>query len=244
MERIPVKVGSYVIHVRKLTSDHKTSVILIHGLGVSGDYYVQYAKKLAHHYDVYIVDLPGYGKTPKPTRPLDITALSKVVVKYVSKSNIKNIVIVGQSMGCQIVARAITTAPGLFHKAILLAPTVNDAERTLPLQSFRLLQDTFHEPKSAKLIVLKNYVHMGLRRFLITSKYMIDDHIENVINKSEIPVLMVSGEKDKIVPAKWVQHLARITPHAESIEVPGAPHLLQYDKPAVLFKITREFIDR
>lgn len=243
MDRIPIKVGPHILHVRKLVSGCSTSIILVHGLGVSGDYYVKYAEQLAPFCDVYVLDLPGYGKTPKPAHPLTIQQLAEVVTNYISQEHIHNVVVVGQSMGCQIVAHAISNAPKLFQKAILLAPTVNNNERSLFLQSFRLLEDVFHEPVSARLLVLKNYVRMGLRRFIVTSKFMIDDHIEEVIMRSTLPILMVGGAKDKIAPVIWVKFLTDITPRATCSIIQNAPHLLQYDKPEVLMNMTREFID-
>lgn len=189
-------------------------MLLIHGLGVSGDYYLPVAKLLAPYYDVYILDLPGYGKTPKPVRPLTVMELSKVVVDYVQMTRIVGCVIVGQSMGSQIVANAVTLAPSLFSKMILIAPTVNDKERILFKQGFRLFQDTFYEKFSVNGIVFKNYIRMGIRRFLITSKYMIDDHIEDVLETVLIPTLILRGQQDKIVPYEWVEKLGRITKHS------------------------------
>ncbi|MDB5167686.1 MAG: alpha/beta hydrolase [Candidatus Saccharibacteria bacterium] len=243
MERVSVKVGPYIVHLRTLISGNKTQILLVHGLGVSGDYYIKYAEKLAPYYDVYIIDLPGYGKTPKPPKPLTILELSDVVLKYISNSEIKECIIVGQSMGCQIVAHVIVGSPHLFSRAILLAPTTNKKERGLFIQGFRLWQDTFHEKLSVTFIVFTNYIRMGLRRFLVTSRYMIEDHIEDVLKLVKIPVLIVYGSKDKIAPREWGEFLASITYKGAAIEMRPAPHLLHYQKPDELVKITRRFTD-
>jgi len=242
MERVPFVVGNDTVHVRSIVSG-KPSVILVHGLGVSGDYYLKFTKELASHYDVYIIDLPGYGKTPKPKKPLTIVQLSDVLRQYILASGITGSVIMGQSMGCQVVAHTVVASPDLFKKVILLAPTVNNKERTVLAQGFRLFQDTFHESLATNLIVFVNYARMGVRRFLITSKFMVDDHIEDVVSKINLPILFVTGARDKIVPKAWIDHLAAITSTGHSAILANAPHLLQQEKPAALLTMTRDFIE-
>jgi len=226
-----------------MTSNKNTSIILVHGLGVSGDYYIKYAQKLAPYYDVYIIDLPGYGKTPKPSAPLNVAQLAQVLQTYLSTTGLVNMVIVGQSMGCQIVAHTIKLSPSLFSKALLLAPTVNSKERTVFMQALRLWQDTFRETIKVNSIVFINYARMGMRRFLVTSKYMVDDHIEDTVSDISLPILYVSGSRDVIAPTLWTTYLAGITKKGSSIEINAAPHLLQYQKPDELVSITREFIE-
>ena len=241
MKRIPLTINSHVIHLRKYVTGNKPSIILIHGLGVSGDYYLTYAKKLEPFFDVYIIDLPGYGKTPKPKSPLTIQALSNIVTAFVSSNDLKKSIIVGQSMGCQIVCHAVVNSPDLFSKALLLAPTTNKNERSVAMQSVRLFQDTLHESLKINAIVFLNYARMGVRRFLITANFMVNDHIEEVIKHINIPVLIVSGSQDKIAPKAWAKYLAKNAPDAQAIEIQKAPHLLQYQKPEELVRITREF---
>ena len=241
MERVPVPIGKYTVHIRSILSYTKPPIVLVHGLGVSGDYYIEYAKSLSEFFDVYIIDLPGYGKTPKPIKSLTIVQLSQVLLKYIQKEGIRNSTLVGQSMGCQIVAHTLVSAPHLFKNSIFIAPTVNIKERTVFMQGFRLWQDTFREPLGANLVVFTNYVRMGMRRFLITANYMVNDHIEDTVKNIRIPVLLATGSNDKIVPRAWVDYLAEETPHGKAVVVMDAPHLLQYKKPKKLVEITRNF---
>lgn len=244
MKRKPIQVNEHIIHLRAITSDKPTSILLVHGLGISGDYYIPFAKELAAYYNVYIIDLPGYGKTPKPSKALDITQLSTVLLQFVAQLHVHNLIVSGQSMGCQIVAHAITQQPDTFKKAILLAPTVNKKERTVSLQGIRLFQDTFHEPMSANILVFTNYARMGVSRFLKTACFMVNDHIEDTLKKNTIPVLLLRGENDKIVPKEWASFLASNSPYSTSSELPNAPHLLHYAQPKSLTNICRAFIEQ
>jgi pimeloyl-ACP methyl ester carboxylesterase len=237
-----LQLGTNVIHERVVASGAKTPLILVHGLGVSGDYYLPFAEKMKAFYDIYIIDLPGYGKTPKPYPPLTIDELANVLLEYIATKNISDAVAIGQSMGCQIVAQAAARQPQRFQKLILLSPTVNQFERTFLTQSLRLVQDTLREPPSVVFIVLRDYLRMGLRRYLLTTKSMLADHIEETLTKCPQPVLVVRGKKDTIVPHRWA---AVLTENKERtlVEMQDAPHLLQYKKPRELVAICRQFIE-
>jgi pimeloyl-ACP methyl ester carboxylesterase len=103
-KRTAVTIHGNTIHIRSSVTEKPTSIILVHGLGTSSDSYIRYARLLSKDYDVYCIDLPGYGKTPKPARTLLLEEMAAIVDEFV-RSNINNkCIIVGHSMGCQVVA--------------------------------------------------------------------------------------------------------------------------------------------
>lgn len=243
MKRIPIKLGSHIIHLRTIVTGTRQPVVLVHGLGVSGTYFIPFAKELARQYDVYIIDLPGYGKTPKPRRALTIIELAELVTSFIKTQNLPEVIAIGQSMGCQIVAQACVTHPALFKKAVLLAPTVNDKERSVLTQALRLAQDTLHEPLPVTSIVLSDYLRMGIARYLTTSRYMVEDHIEDTLKHCQIPIHIVRGRQDKIVPHDWFTLLSHLAAVQQATEIPNAPHLLHYKKPKELMHLCRQFIE-
>lgn len=236
-----LRVGAYEVHVRKYGDGQLQPTVLVHGLAMSGDYYIKYAETLAPYYDVHVIDLPGYGKTPKPPKALSIHQLGAVVSDYVKLQDLQNVVLVGQSMGGQIVAETALQQPERISKVMLLATTCNKYERNLLLQAVRLTQDFLKERFSANRIVLINYLRMGLPRYIQTSKYMIAYHLESKIKNIVAPVLVVNGSQDKISPKKWAECLVDAAPDGTLAVIDNAPHLLHYDKPDELVRITREF---
>jgi pimeloyl-ACP methyl ester carboxylesterase len=48
------------------------AIVLVHGLGVSSRYMAALARELAPFYRVHAVDLPGFGRSEKPPRPLGV----------------------------------------------------------------------------------------------------------------------------------------------------------------------------
>lgn len=229
------------IHTNHHATNKKT-IILVHGIGVSGRYFFPLAKQLMPDYHIVIVDLPGYGKTPKPARVLSIPALGDVVTELTHALSIDKPIILGHSMGCQIVAHAVKNQPRMYEKMILLSPTVNDDERSLFMQAFRLAQDTFYEPIKAGIIIFTDYMRMGLRRYLVSCRYMLEDKIELTLKGCPIPVLFVRGQKDVIVPSPWVRQLHSIT-RSQVCEIADATHALQLQQPEFIADICKDFIE-
>jgi pimeloyl-ACP methyl ester carboxylesterase len=238
-----ITIGSYDVDVHvSSTGKHRKAIVLVHGIGVSGRYFFPLADELMEHYQVVIIDLPGYGKTPKPKDVLSIPELAGIVTGVSRQLSLDHPIILGHSMGCQIVAHAVMQAPKLYSKMILLAPTVYANERTLLIQALRLAQDIFFEPIRAGVIIFTDYMRMGLYRYLVTCRYMLEDRIEETLSSCKVPVLMVRGQKDVIVPSAWIRELHHLTPSLVC-EIADAPHAVQLKSPEFLADICHDFIE-
>jgi pimeloyl-ACP methyl ester carboxylesterase len=241
-KRTAVTIHGNIIHIRSSISNKPTSIILVHGLGTSSDSYIRYARLLSKDYDVYCIDLPGYGKTPKPSKTLSLKEMAFVVDEFVRTTIRNECIIVGHSMGCQVVAYCVTDAANLYSKAILLSPTINNRERSLFKQSLRLTQDVMKESPQSNFVVFTNYIRMGFIRYAKTLRIMLHDPIETRLQANTIPVLFVRGSRDPVVPTKWVQLLSSVTPYSQQRLIHDAPHLVQFEKATELATVTGAFI--
>lgn len=181
-------------------------------------------------HDVTILDLPGYGSAPDPDHTLSLVELGEVVGAYVQQAYGRPVILMGHSMGCQIIAHAARLTPEVCDGLVLMSPTVNKWERRLRWQAWRLAQDFLREPIQASLLVFKDYLRMGFGRYLRTTQYMIQDTIEETIAGTSRPVLIIHGGRDPIVPRRWVEYLKDRISHAMVREIPGAPHIVQFSR--------------
>jgi 2-hydroxy-6-oxonona-2,4-dienedioate hydrolase len=72
-----VKVNNLPMYTRISVNplpDDTPVVVLVHGLSVSSGYMVPIAQYLAPYYRVYAPDLPGFGKSAKPSHMLNVTS--------------------------------------------------------------------------------------------------------------------------------------------------------------------------
>ena len=189
------------------------------------------------------LDLPGYGKTHRPRSPLTLPELADIVKKYLIQHELTRVTFIGHSMGCQVVAHIhdIDTLP--IEKIILMCPTVNGKERNLTIQTLRLLQDSLIESPQTNIIMFTNYLRMGMGRYLTAARWMVADQIESRLKGIPVPILLIRGERDCIVPRQWIESLTALSPLIRSVEIPGAPHGLQFEFAREVAKECQLFID-
>ncbi|MEX5302007.1 alpha/beta fold hydrolase [Kocuria sabuli] len=226
-----MRVGPRAVDVRGTFDPALPPVVLVHGIGVSGEYFLRLAKRLAATHDVYALDLPGSGTTPKPPRPLTMAELGYVVVGAAAELGLERSAAIGHSMGCQIVVHAVKDHPGACSAYVLLGPAVDPDARGLLVQARRLMRDALREPLDTLAVVLRGYVRMGPVRFLRTARYLLRDRIEENIRGCTVPGLVVRGQRDPVSRRDWARHLARSAPDAGFLEIPGAPHAVQHTHP-------------
>jgi len=231
------------VDVRGTFAPERPPILLVHGIGMSGEYFRPLAEQLATTHDVYAVDLPGYGTAPKPPRALTVPELGEVVAEVIRTLGLDGAVVVGHSMGCQVVAQTISRNPGLCAGYMLIGPTVDPAAHSLSAMGWRLLRDTLREPPASNAVVFRNYARMGPRRYLRTARHMLADRLEETILRCDVPGLMVRGERDPIAGAGWIRDLVHLAPDAGLVEIPGGPHAVQHNRPRDLVAACAPFLD-
>ncbi len=78
-------------------------LLLIHGLGGSGQSWSTIFDKLSEHRTVIAVDLPGHGATPAEADSGTFIGLVGSVERYIADQGMEGVDIVGSSMGARIV---------------------------------------------------------------------------------------------------------------------------------------------
>lgn len=206
--------------------------VLVHGLGVSSRYFQPAAAELAKHGRVYLVDLPGYGASPDPKRDVTLRDHAGVLAAFLTASGLKDPVVVGHSMGAQVVARLAIRHPGSTEGIVLMAPTMPPEARTFWRAAGRLLRDAFREPPIVFWIALTDYfVRTGLGYLLRQTPHMLDDRLEDDLPTVTANTLVLNGDRDPIVPLDWAEATAALVPGGRFEVVSGA-HVIMYTDPA------------
>jgi pimeloyl-ACP methyl ester carboxylesterase len=217
-------------------------IVCVHGLSVSSRYMVPIAKRLAPFRRVYAPDLPGFGLSDHPAQILDIPELTDALVRRMDAFHIDTAIMIGNSMGCQIIADLALRYPERLACAVLLGPTMDRCARTPSAQAWRLFRTVLHEPISSILTQSRDYWACGLRRTIGTLHYALADRIERKLPHMRVPTLIVRGSEDRVVPQRWVEELAALLPNGRLAIIPDAPHAINYDAPAQLAQIMLPFL--
>jgi pimeloyl-ACP methyl ester carboxylesterase len=210
--------------------------LLVHGIGVSSKYYRRLIPELVPHGTVYAVDLPGFGDAPKPEprRRLSVEDFAGLLTDFLTDAGIARAVLVGQSMGTQMVTEMAARQPALASHVVLIGPVVDPAAPTGLGEALRLAHDTCIEPPSANWVVLTEYIRCGIRWYLTELPSMVDYPMLERLALVEAPTLVRRGAHDPIAPGGWTQQVTDALPRATRFVVPKAAHLAQFRSPRVV----------
>ena len=219
-------------------------MVLVHGLIVSGRYMVPTLKHLARHYRVYAPDLPGFGESGKPPAVLDVPGLSGALCAWMEAVGLERAALVGNSMGCQVIAHLAARRPELVERAVLQAPAMDPGGRTIPRQVARFLLDVPREPPSLVPIELRDLLAAGPSRGWRTLRHALADRIEENLPRVRAPALVVRGSRDPICPQRWAEEAARLLPEGRLAVLPGAAHAANFGAPAAFASEVGRFLER
>lgn len=215
--------GRTMVYTRSGT-DTGTAFVLVHGIGMGHRVFRDLADELGRSGPVYAVDLPGFGDSPEPGSALDMPASGDFLAAFVASLPVRDPVLVGHSMGTQIVVETLVRHPELASRAVLIAPTVNPAERTARQQALRMLQDMADESPKVLALGTVQYVKAGPRWFLRKLRQMLDHHVEDVLPLLRARTLVLRGEDDLVCPRDWVRRVTELIPDAQMREIPARGH--------------------
>ena len=217
-------------------------VVLVHGLGVSSRYMTPTAARLAPHRRVYAPDLPGFGRSEKPARALNLAELSDALSHWMDEVGIPRAVLLGNSIGCQVIVRLALSLPARVERMVLVSPTVDRGARTVFRSFARLLLDIPRERLSLPFIALLDYMQAGLGRTAQTFGYAMQDRVEERLPRVTQPALVVRGGRDPVVSEQWAAEVARLLPAGRLVVLRGAPHAVNHPSPAELAAVVLSFL--
>ncbi|MFH4963419.1 alpha/beta hydrolase [Gaetbulibacter sp. M235] len=126
------------IELHYLASENQKNnqaIVLVHGLGSYSKAYLKNINELAKHANVFAIDLPGFGESGLGGFIPGMKNYASVISQFAIEKKLKNVILVGHSMGGQIVATlAINENPKWLKSVILLSPagieTFSDSDKT------------------------------------------------------------------------------------------------------------------
>lgn len=207
-------------------------LVLVHGLVVSGSYFRPVARFLDANYRIYIPDLPGYGRSPSK-RMWTVPSITQRLADWMDAHDLRDCVLVGNSLGCQIITLLATTRPDLVRGMVLVAPTLDPAVRNGIHLMLRGALDIPRERRTIWGVWIPDFLRAGPRRALMMLHQTMRDGDAQLDRLGDVhqPALVVGGGRDPISPPEWVQEMANRMLNARALILDGCPHALNYSSP-------------
>lgn len=112
-------------------------LLFIHGLGSYLKAWSRNFPELTKHFRCIALDLPGYGKSSKAIHSGKVSFYVEVLKEFIDKLELKNLTLVGHSMGGQISLSFAIKCPNQLDKLVLAAPAGFESFTDEEIELFR-----------------------------------------------------------------------------------------------------------
>lgn len=212
------------------------TLLFIHGAGCTADVF---SAQRAAFGDAHAPNLPGHLCEGEPE---SIAQFADALEDYVREHALQTVVLCGHSMGGAIALELALRKPAWLKGAILLgsgarmrvAPAFLDGLANDFETAARMIAGYFFAESSPErveqAVELMRRVGQGqtLRDFRACNAFDALERLDGV----DIPLLAITGESDKMTPAKFALALADRVPDARARIIPGAGHFVMAERPA------------
>jgi pimeloyl-ACP methyl ester carboxylesterase len=250
-----VKVADYNVNYQApqgIPKSHTQPImLLVHGAGGSSRHWLPMLSQLNSALYPIAVDLPGHGET-SGTVSNSVEVVAEFLDNFLTALNITQpIYYVGQSLGGLIGLQFALSYPQRVRRQVLMTTSANIKLHPDFLNSalsgewdLATLRQSFADevPESSKELVLNEFKHTRLS--LCAEDFMGINQIDlsEAIASIKIPTLIITAADDVIISPRKGKLLLKQLPNARLIDIPGAGHYLQVEKPTEVAREIEGFL--
>jgi pimeloyl-ACP methyl ester carboxylesterase len=227
------------------------AIVMIHGAGFDHSCWALHSRWFAHHgHAVLAPDLPGHGRSSGA--PLaGIADMADWTAALIDASGAPNAKLVGHSMGSLV---ALETAARHPAKVSALGLIGTAATMTVGADLLKAAEANDHtaidmvsiwglgfRAELGGSLAPGAWMHGGAQRVLekarpgvLFSDLSACNAYQNALSAAArvaVPTTLILGERDMMTPAKAGKTLAAALPHAHTVVLPGAGHMMMAERP-------------
>ena len=227
------------------------TVVLIHGSSFDHSAWALHSRYFAHHgFSVLVPDLPGHGRSPGPALTT-ITAMADWVAALLDAAGVAKAHLVGHSMGSLIALETAARHPakvsalGLIGTAaaMTVGPDLLKAAETNDVDAVDMVSiwGLGYRAELGGSLAPGLWMHGGAQRVLqrcapgvlFSDLSACNAYAEALTTAAKIavPTTVILGERDMMTPAKAGKTLAAAIPHARTVVLRGAGHIMMAERP-------------
>src|SRR6185436_8703597 len=100
-----------------------------------------------------------------------------------------------------------------------------------------------HGMTSFSRILARDAFRAGPASLFLAFSRILRDDVRPLLRQLTLPVLLLWGERDPLVPLSYGRQMASLMPQARLVVIPGSGHLPMWERPEVFNRELLAFID-
>jgi pimeloyl-ACP methyl ester carboxylesterase len=236
-----IEVGGCKVNLRRGGSGEP--LLFLHGAS-GAPAILPFMEKLAARFDVLVPEHPGYGLSDEPEWLDNIHDAAYFYLDFLRALDLKNLTLVGNSMGGWIAMEIAVRDTSRIKSLVLVSPAGIVAPGAQPADIFlmapeELVRNLFFDRRLAEARlaepVTPESIDIGLKNRHTTARLaweprLHDPHLAKWLHRIQVPVKVVWGREDRILPVKIADELKRLMPKAQMHLLDEVGHLPHVEK--------------
>jgi pimeloyl-ACP methyl ester carboxylesterase len=215
-----------------------------------------FMERLAQRFEVLVPEHPGYGLSGEPEWLDNIHDVAYFYLDFLKSLNLDKTILIGNSLGGWIAMEMAVRDTSRIKALVLVSPAGLSAPGVQPADTFLMSPEDqarhlFHDPRLAEArlaepatpealdIALKNR-HTTAR--LAWAPRFHDPHLPKWLHRIDVPVQIIWGEQDRILPLAFLETFKKLLPRAEIAVIGNAGHLPHVEKPQEFCDLVTGFV--
>ena len=232
------KIGPLTVHYE--VTGEGPAVVLIHGLSGSGRWWMYNVLVLAQQYQVYNVDLVGFGRSRG--QRLVLREAAGWLTEWLNIVGITEAHLVGHSMGGYIATEVAVMWPAGVRRLVLVDALVLPIGPGLLRPALGLARAVRYMNLSFLPVLVRDLLRAGPRTMMQATREVLSADLSNRLEAVQAETLVIWGEKDMLLDPELGRQLARRLPKARFVCVEGAGHNPMWDRPQRFNELLLEFL--
>jgi pimeloyl-ACP methyl ester carboxylesterase len=201
---------------------------------------------------------PGFGNSSLPDWLDSVDDIAHLYLELLDKLALKDIDLVGCSIGGWIAAEMATKVPERIRRLVMVGPVgikVGPADKLDIPDIFAMPQAEvqkliFHDParmapdpaKMADEQLAAMFRARETLALLVWEPWMHDPKLKHRLHRAAMPALFIRGESDGLVAPDYLQAYARLLPDARTLTIPAAGHVPHLEQPDAFASVVLDFL--
>lgn len=216
-------------------------VVLVHGLSGSTRWWRPVLPRLADHYRVYLLDLPGFGAMARRER-FSLSTAASWLSAWLETVGLEQTHLIGHSMGGYVSIMVAATAPRSVQNLVLVDAAGVPVGRSLAGYVLPLTRATRYMSPGFIPVLASDALRAGPLTLLRAARALVREDVRRHLASIIAPTLIIWGGRDTLVPLSAGELLRREIPDSRLVVLEGAGHVPMYDRPDEFSRVVLCFL--
>ena len=214
-----------------------------------------FMEKLAQRFDMLVPEHPGFGASDEPEWLENMHDLAYFYLDVLESLELRGLHLVGSSLGGWLALEMAVRDASRLKSLLLVGPAGISVPGVKPGDVFlwspeELARNLFFDPALAEKLLAQpmtpELLDVSLKNRHTVARLgweprMHDPFLRKWLHRVNVPVKIVWGEADKILPVAYAGEFKKLMPAAEVEIIPRCGHLPQAERPEEFCDIVMRF---